>query len=77
MATYGIRIKRNGEIVTDANTAQAVLINVHGGGNVTEYMEEVQRWQATLPRIVENRIDRYGYQHAIAKAVGRDEIEWA
>ena len=34
MATYGIRIKRNGKIVTDANEAQSVLINVHGGGNV-------------------------------------------
>jgi transcriptional regulator with AAA-type ATPase domain len=77
MATYGIRIKRNGKIVTDANEAQSVLINVHGGGNVGEYMDEVQRWQATLPRRVENAIDRFGYQRVIAKTVGRDAIEWA
>jgi hypothetical protein len=77
MAEYGVRIKRNGQLVTDANTAQAVLINVHGGGSVIKALDEVQRWNVTLPRRVENRIDRLGYQAAIAKTVGNDSIEWA
>jgi hypothetical protein len=77
MAAYGVRIKRNGRIVTDADEAQSVLINVHGGGSVIEAMDEVQRWNVTLPRRVENKIDRIGYQLAIAKTVGNDSIEWA
>jgi len=77
MAEYGVMIKRNGQIVTDANEAQAVLINVHGGGCITKALDEVQRWQVTLPRRVENAIDRVGYQRAIAKTVGNDSIEWA
>lgn len=76
MATYGLRIKRKGAIVTDANTAQAVIINIFGGGSVESYMDEVERWNVSVPRRVEDHIDCLGYAKALTKTVGEDATEW-
>lgn len=76
MATYGVRIKRNGKIVDNADEAQSVLINVFGGGNVHGYMASVGRWEVTVPRRIENRIERLGYHNALTGQVGSDAIEW-
>jgi|GEM_PF-3084775 hypothetical protein len=75
--TYGVKILRNGEVVDNADTAQSVLINVHGGGNVVKFLEGVTRWDVTLPTRVMNRIERVGLQKAINKAVGQDAVVWS
>jgi len=75
--TYGVKIFRNGEIVDNADTAQSVLINVHGGGNVVKFLEGVSRWDVTLPTRVMSRIERVGLQRAINKAVGQDAVVWS
>ena len=75
--TYGVKILRNGEIVDNADTAQAVLINVHGGGSVVKALESVSRWDVILPTRVMSRIERVGLQRAINKAVGQDAVVWS
>jgi len=75
--TYGVKILRNGEIVDNADTAQAVLINVHGGGSVVKALESVSRWDVILPTRVMSRIERVGLQKAINKAVGQDAVVWS
>lgn len=76
MATYGLRIRRHGLLVEDANTAQSVVINVYGGGNVEKFFAETGRWNVSVPRRIEDRIDRVGYQKALTVQVGTDAIEW-
>ena len=75
--TYGVKILRNGEVVDNADTAQSVLINVHGGGSVVKALESVSRWDVILPTRVMSRIERVGLQKAINKAVGQDAVVWS
>jgi hypothetical protein len=76
MATYGLKITRKGEIVTDANMAQQIIINIFGGGSVEEFFAESGRWNVSVPRRIEDHIDCQGYQRALAKTVGDDATEW-
>jgi len=76
MASYSVQIRQNDRTVDNADTAQAVLINVHGGGNVEHQLADGRWIVSNLPMALLNRIDRQGLVRGFTRTVGRDLVAW-